>query len=39
MWACGVILYILLSGYPPFWDDNQQKLFDIIKRGQYDVRI
>lgn len=36
MWACGVILYILLSGYPPFWDDNQQKLFDIIKRGQYD---
>ncbi|XP_071952326.1 calcium/calmodulin-dependent protein kinase type II delta chain-like isoform X5 [Antedon mediterranea] len=36
MWACGVILYILLVGYPPFWDEDQQKLYNIIKHGKYD---
>ena len=37
LWACGVILYILLVGYPPFWDDNQSRLFELIKSGKYDV--
>lgn len=37
VWACGVVLYILLVGYPPFWDDNQSKMFDQIKKGKYDV--
>ncbi|CAK8696870.1 calcium/calmodulin-dependent protein kinase type II delta chain-like isoform X2 [Clavelina lepadiformis] len=36
LWACGVILYILLVGYPPFWDDNQDKLYEQIKKGAYD---
>ncbi|XP_065845402.1 calcium/calmodulin-dependent protein kinase type II subunit alpha-like isoform X2 [Oscarella lobularis] len=36
MWACGVILYILLVGYPPFWDEDQQKLYAQIKAAQYD---
>lgn len=36
VWACGVILYILLVGYPPFWEESRQKLYDTIKRGQYD---
>eukprot|EP00118_Oscarella_pearsei_P010657 m.66586 g.66586 ORF g.66586 m.66586 type:complete len:493 (+) comp35394_c0_seq9:1470-2948(+) len=36
MWACGVILYILLVGYPPFWDEDQQKLYAQIKGAQYD---
>ncbi|CAI8021372.1 Calcium/calmodulin-dependent protein kinase type II [Geodia barretti] len=35
VWACGVILYILLVGYPPFWDDDQSKMFEQIKRGKY----
>ena len=37
LWACGVILYILLVGYPPFWDDNQTRLFELIKTGKYEV--
>ncbi|XP_038149025.1 calcium/calmodulin-dependent protein kinase (CaM kinase) II beta 1 isoform X28 [Cyprinodon tularosa] len=36
--ACdsGVILYILLVGYPPFWDEDQHKLYQQIKAGAYD---
>ncbi|XP_069428235.1 calcium/calmodulin-dependent protein kinase type II subunit gamma isoform X16 [Ovis canadensis] len=32
----GVILYILLVGYPPFWDEDQHKLYQQIKAGAYD---
>lgn len=35
VWACGVILYILLVGYPPFWDDDQSKMFEQIKKGKF----
>jgi serine/threonine protein kinase len=37
IWACGVILYILLVGYPPFWDEDQHRLYAQIKAGAYDV--
>ena len=37
IWACGVVLYILLVGYPPFWDDDQRRMFELIKRGKYEV--
>uniref|UniRef100_A0A669F8T4 calcium/calmodulin-dependent protein kinase n=1 Tax=Oreochromis niloticus TaxID=8128 RepID=A0A669F8T4_ORENI len=41
IWACvsnnlWVILYILLVGYPPFWDEDQHKLYQQIKAGAYD---
>ncbi|KAH8864865.1 Calcium/calmodulin-dependent protein kinase type II alpha chain [Schistosoma japonicum] len=36
VWACGVILYILLVGYPPFWDEDQNRLYSQIKSGAYD---
>uniref|UniRef100_A0A674DWX0 calcium/calmodulin-dependent protein kinase n=1 Tax=Salmo trutta TaxID=8032 RepID=A0A674DWX0_SALTR len=36
IWACGVVLYILLVGYPPFWDEDQHKLYQQIKAGAYD---
>ncbi|KAM9838156.1 serine/threonine-protein kinase DCLK3 [Aulostomus maculatus] len=36
VWALGVILYILLCGFPPFRsrDRDQEELFQIIKQGQ-----
>ncbi len=30
VWACGVILYVLLVGYLPFWDEDRNKLYDQI---------
>jgi serine/threonine protein kinase len=34
VWSVGIILYILLGGYPPFHDHNHSKLFKKIKRGK-----
>lgn len=36
MWSVGVILYILLGGYPPFIENNQRMLFRKIRKGQYE---
>lgn len=36
MWSLGVIIYILLGGYPPFVDSNQAELFKKIRRGKYE---
>ena len=36
MWSLGVIIYILLGGYPPFMEQSQRKLFKKIKRAQYE---
>jgi calcium-dependent protein kinase len=33
VWACGVILYIFLSGNPPFNGKNDQQIFDNIALG------
>ena len=38
MWSVGVIMYILLGGYPPFHDDNQAKLYQKIKKGELQAR-
>ncbi|KAH8065958.1 serine/threonine kinase [Aureococcus anophagefferens] len=35
IWSLGVIAYILLCGFPPFYDENQGKLFKKIQRCQY----
>lgn len=35
-WSAGVILYILLSGMPPFWGDNEKAIFDSILVGHVD---
>ncbi|KAI3838188.1 hypothetical protein MKX03_024832 [Papaver bracteatum] len=36
IWSVGVILYILLSGVPPFWGENEQGIFDAVLRGHID---
>jgi calcium-dependent protein kinase len=36
IWSCGVMLYILLSGMPPFYGDNEQQIFDSILRNKVD---
>lgn len=35
MWSLGVIIYIILGGFPPFHDNNQAKLFRKIRSGHY----
>jgi calcium/calmodulin-dependent protein kinase I len=36
MWSVGVILYILLGGYPPFIESTQRDLFRKIRKGDYE---
>ena len=36
MWSVGVILYVLLCGYPPFSDPNQGALFSKIRTGEWE---
>lgn len=35
-WSIGVVLYILLAGFPPFYDEDNMVLFEKIKKGKYD---
>ena len=41
IWAAGVILYILLGGYPPFYADTDEQMYkDIIKgKFKFDVSL
>ncbi|NP_001303126.1 calcium-dependent protein kinase 34-like [Brassica napus] len=36
IWSIGVMLYILLSGVPPFWAESENGIFNAILSGQID---
>ncbi len=35
MWSLGVILYIILCGFPPFYDENNAALFAQVRRKRW----
>merc|ERR1711916_4161 len=35
IWSMGVICYVLLAGYPPFYDEDTRKLYKKIRNGNY----
>ena len=39
VWSCGVILYIMLSGNPPFYDNDQEKLKEKICNIEYNFNF
>ncbi|CAL0301163.1 unnamed protein product [Lupinus luteus] len=36
VWSAGIILYILLSGVPPFWAETEKGIFNAILEGELD---
>lgn len=37
LWSCGVILYILLCGYPPFNGESDKKIIEAVLKGKFTI--
>lgn len=37
IWSAGTVLYMILSGYQPFEDENVPKLISKITLGEFDI--
>jgi calcium-dependent protein kinase len=38
-WACGVMMYILLTGYPPFGGEDEEEIFHNIKNQELNLNV
>lgn len=36
IWSIGVITYVILVGFPPFWGEDQKALFEAVLNARYD---
>ena len=38
-WACGIMMYILLTGYPPFGGEDEEEIFHNIKKQELNLNV
>lgn len=38
-WAFGILIFEMLAGYPPFYDDSPVRIYKKIVEGQYEIPV